>query len=76
VGDLLDRLLYLTYGLAVILGFIGVKLIIEALESEGVDALGPLHLPHIGILASLGFIAGTLTVTAAASLARARTVTS
>jgi tellurite resistance protein TerC len=73
VGDLLDRLLYLTYGLAVILGFIGVKLIVEALESEGVHDLGPVHLPHIGILASLGFIAAVLAVTTGASLARART---
>ncbi len=72
VGDLLDRLLYLTYGLAVILGFIGVKLIVEALESEGVNDLGPLHLPHIGILVSLAFIAGTLALTTVASLARTR----
>jgi len=72
VGDLLDRLLYLTYGLAVILGFIGVKLVVEALESEGVDEVGPVTLPHIGILASLGFIAGVLAVTTAASLAKSR----
>jgi tellurite resistance protein TerC len=72
VGDLLDRLLYLTYGLAVILGFIGIKLIVEALESEGVHDLGPLQLPEIGILASLGFIAGTLILTTIASLARRR----
>jgi tellurite resistance protein TerC len=72
VGDLLDRLLYLTYGLAVILGFIGVKLVVEALESEGVDAIGPVTLPHIGILASLGFIAAVLAVTTAASLAKSR----
>jgi tellurite resistance protein TerC len=72
VGDLLDRLLYLTYGLAVILGFIGVKLIVEAMESEGVHDLGPVHLPEIGILASLSFIAGTLVLTTVASLARTR----
>jgi tellurite resistance protein TerC len=72
VGGLLDRLLYLTYGLAVILGFIGVKLIIEALEGQGVQSLGSVMLPHIGILASLGFIAATLAVTTVASLARSR----
>lgn len=72
VGDLLDRLLYLTYGLAVILGFIGVKLIVEALQSEGVHRLGPVDLPHIGILASLGFIAATLAVTTVTSLVRGR----
>jgi tellurite resistance protein TerC len=76
VGDLLDRLLYLTYGLAVVLGFIGVKLIVEALQSEGVDDLGPVHLPEIGILASLSFIAGTLVVTTVASLARTRMISS
>jgi tellurite resistance protein TerC len=76
VGDLLDRLLYLTYGLAVILGFIGVKLIIEALQSEGVEDLGPVHLPEIGILVSLGFIAGTLVLTTIASLARSRLASS
>ena len=76
VGDLLDRLLYLTYGLAVILGFIGVKLVMEALESEGVEEIGPVHLPHIGILASLAFIAATLAVTTVASLARARSASS
>jgi tellurite resistance protein TerC len=72
VGDLLDRLLYLTYGLAVILSFIGVKLVVEALESEGVDEVGPVTLPHIGILVSLGFIAAVLAVTTAASLAKSR----
>ena len=70
LGGLLNRLLYLSYGLAVILAFIGVKLIIEAMESEGLEAIGPVHLPHIGIVASLVFIAATLMVTAAASLAR------
>ena len=76
VGDLLDRLLYLTYGLAVILAFIGVKLIVEALQSEGVEALGGVQLPEIGILASLAFIAGTLLLTTIASLARARLASS
>jgi tellurite resistance protein TerC len=72
VGDLLDRLLYLTYGLAVILGFIGIKLIVQALQSEGVEDLGPVHLPEIGILLSLSFIAGTLVLTSIASLVRSR----
>jgi tellurite resistance protein TerC len=76
VGDLLDRLVYLTYGLAVILGFIGIKLIVEALQSEGVEDIGSVHLPEIGILASLGFIAGTLLLTTVASLARTRLASS
>jgi tellurite resistance protein TerC len=72
LGGLLDRLIYLSYGLAVVLGFIGVKLILEAMESEGLNDIGPVHLPHIGILASLAFIAATLTVTSVASVAGSR----
>ena len=34
VGGLLDRLVYLAYGLAVILGFIGAKLVIHALHTN------------------------------------------
>ncbi len=67
VGGLLDRLMYLTYGLALILAFIGVKLIIEALEGNHVNAILGLHLPHIGIAFSLGFIVVTLAVTTGAS---------
>ena len=75
IDGLLDRLIYLSFGLATILGFIGVKLILEAMESEGLNDVGPVHLPHIGIVASLAFIAATLTVTSVASVAgsRART---
>ena len=69
LGSLLDRLLYLSYGLAVILAFIGVKLILEAMEAEGLSDIGPVHLPHVGIVASLTFIAGTLLVTGVVSLA-------
>jgi tellurite resistance protein TerC len=69
IGGLLDRLLYLSYGLALILAFIGVKLILEAAEDEGLRDIGFIHLPHIGILASLIFIGATLLVTAVASLA-------
>jgi TerC family integral membrane protein len=70
VGGLLDRVVYLNIGLAVILGFIGIKLVLEALESSHVERLASLPLPHVGILFSLGFIATTLTVTVVASLAR------
>ena len=35
IGGLLERIVYLNVGLAVILGFIGVKLIIEALHGSG-----------------------------------------
>ncbi|HZC25774.1 MAG TPA: TerC/Alx family metal homeostasis membrane protein [Actinopolymorphaceae bacterium] len=74
LGGLLDRLMYLSYGLAVVLGFIGLKLILEAMEDEGLSAIGPVHLPHIGIVWSLAFIATTLLVTAVASIARSTRV--
>ncbi|MPZ96839.1 MAG: TerC/Alx family metal homeostasis membrane protein [Propionibacteriales bacterium] len=74
IGGLLDRLVYLSYGLAVVLGFIGVKLILEALHHEGVA-----WAPEIPILVSLGVIVVTLSITAIASLVRsardARSVT-
>ena len=66
VGGLLDRLVYLSYGLAVILAFIGVKLFLEALPSLG------LHAPHISTALSLAVIAVVLAVTTAASLLAAR----
>ena len=68
IGGLLERIVYLNVGLSVILAFIGVKLIIEALHGSHIDDLGAIHLPHIGILTSLGFIIGTLFVTTVASL--------
>jgi TerC family integral membrane protein len=72
VGGFLDRVVYLNIGLAVILGFIGIKLVIEALDSSHVEHLASLPLPHIGISFSLVFIATTLTVTVLASLVRGR----
>jgi tellurite resistance protein TerC len=77
VNGLLDRLVYLSIGLAVILGFIGVKLILHALHENGVD-LGHLGegawslLPEIGIGTSLTFIGITLVVTTIASLVKVR----
>ena len=72
IGGLLERIVYLNVGLSVILGFIGVKLIIEALHGSHIDALGPVPLPDIGIVVSLAFILGTLVITTAASLYKAR----
>jgi tellurite resistance protein TerC len=67
IGGLLDRLVYLSIGLAVILGFIGVKLVLEALHHDGVA-----WAPEIPILVSLGIIVGTLAVTTVASLVKGR----
>jgi TerC family integral membrane protein len=68
IGGLLDRIVYLNVGLSVILGFIGVKLVIEALHGSQIDHVGAIHIPEIGILTSLGFIVATLLVTLAVSL--------
>jgi tellurite resistance protein TerC len=68
VGILLRRLVYLSKGLAVVLGFIGVKLVIEALHGVGIDEIGPVMVPHISLNFSLGVIVSALAVTAAISL--------
>jgi len=67
LGGLLNRLVYLDIGLAVILAFIGVKLILEALHGEGVT-----WAPEIGIIASLTVIVVVLGVTTALSLLKVR----
>jgi tellurite resistance protein TerC len=66
VSGLLDRLVYLSTGLAIVLAFIGLKLILH---------FGHLHhdaLPEISTGLSLGVIAVILGVTTVASLIRAR----
>ena len=72
IGGLLQRLVYLSYGLAVLLGFIGLKLILHAMhENELPFVNGGEHIswaPDIPILASLGVILGVLAVTTVASL--------
>ena len=67
IGGLLDRLVYLSKGLSVVLAFIGVKLVFEALHHDGVG-----WAPEIPILLSLGIIVGTLAVTTVASLIKIR----
>ncbi|MBK1788319.1 TerC family protein [Prauserella cavernicola] len=67
IGGLLDRLVYLSKGLAAVLGFIGLKLIAETLHHHGVS-----WAPEIPILVSLGVILGTLTITTIASLIKVR----
>ncbi|MFJ2959128.1 TerC family protein [Streptomyces sp. NPDC087270] len=66
IGGLLKRLVHLSYGLSVILGFIGVKLVLHALHEAGV------HVPEISIPVSLGVIVAVLAVTTATSLAVSR----
>jgi TerC family integral membrane protein len=70
IGGLLEKVIYLSKGLAVILGFIGVKLIIEALHHSHLDHVGRLQIPEIGIVTSLLFIVATLTITTVLSLVK------
>jgi TerC family integral membrane protein len=72
IGGLLKHLIYLNLGLCVILGFIGIKLLIEALHGSHIDRVGPIALPDIGTTASLVFIVATLAVTTVASLIGSR----
>lgn len=76
IGGLLKRLIYLSLGLSVVLGFIGVKLILEALHTNelafinGGEPIG--WAPEIPIWLSLLVILGTLAITTAASLLKVR----
>ena len=72
IGGLLNRLAHLSAGLAAILAFIGVKLLIEALAQNGVTRLGPVRLPHISTGLSLCVIGGVLAVVTVSSLVAAR----
>ena len=75
LGGLLRRLVYLSIGLAVILGFIGVKMVLEALHTNSLPFLNggqPLNVPTIGIPLSLSVIIGVLVITAVASLMKTR----
>ncbi|MDQ1216334.1 MULTISPECIES: TerC family protein [Microbacterium] len=76
LGDLLDRLKYLHYGIAFILAFIGVKLILHAMHEnelafinggDGID-----WAPEISTWVSLGVIIGAMLVATVASLIAAR----
>lgn len=76
IGGLLERLVYLSQGLAVILGFIGVKLVFHALHTNEVPFINggePVEwAPEISIWFSLLFIIGTLTIATVASLIKTR----
>jgi tellurite resistance protein TerC len=66
IGGLLQKLVHLSYGLSVILGFIGVKLVLHALHESGV------HVPEISIPVSLGVICAVLVITTITSLMASR----
>jgi len=71
IDGLLDRLIYLSYGLAAILGFIGVKLVLHALHDNTVPFINggqSVPVPEITTEVSLAVIVGVLAVTVIASL--------
>lgn len=76
IGGLLQRLIFLSYGLSVLLAFIGVKLILHAMSHNELPFInGGEHIswaPEIPIWLSLSVIIGILAITAIASLAVTR----
>ncbi|MCK2041638.1 TerC/Alx family metal homeostasis membrane protein [Chromohalobacter salexigens] len=76
LGGLLSRLVYLGLGLSVILGFIGVKLVMEALHENTLPFINGGHpiesIPEIPIWLSMTIIVGALVSTGVASLIKDR----
>lgn len=76
VGGLLERLVYLAQGLAVILAFIGVKLVFHALHVNELPFINGgqplLWVPEIPIWFSLLFIGATIVAATVASLFKTR----
>ncbi len=76
LGGLLDRLVYLSIGLAVILGFIGLKLIFHAMHVNELPFInGGEHItwaPEIPTWLSLVVIVGVIGIAAVASLLKTR----
>jgi tellurite resistance protein TerC len=76
LGDLIDKLEYLHYGIAFILGFIGVKLVFHALHENELPFInggqGVEWAPEISTWTSLAVILGAMTVAVVASLIKIR----
>ena len=70
--ELLKRLVFLSKGLAMILAFIGMKMIFEALHGVGVDYIGSFHVPEVSLEFSLATIVSVLIITTVASLTATR----
>ena len=72
LGDLVERLVYLKYGIAAILAFIGVKLFLHAMHENEVAFINggePFDwAPEIPVWLSLAFIVAAMTVAVLASL--------
>ena len=76
LGDLIDRLVYLKYGIAFILAFIAVKLVFHALHENEVPFInggqGVAWAPEINPWVSLGVIVASMAVATVASLVKLR----
>jgi tellurite resistance protein TerC len=71
LDGLLDRIVYLAYGLGAILAFIGVKLLLHALHENNLPFINggeDVPVPEVGTLTSLVVIVGILVVTVLLSL--------
>ena len=71
LDGLLDRIVYLAYGLGAILAFIGVKLLLHALHENNLPFINggeDVPVPEVGTLTSLLVIVGILVVTVLLSL--------
>ena len=78
LGDLVERLVYLKYGIAVVLAFIGVKLFLHALHENELPFLNGGHgfawAPEIPTVVSLGVIVVAMGAAVVASLVRMRSL--
>jgi tellurite resistance protein TerC len=75
IGGLLDRLIYLSAGLALILGFIGIKLVLHALHKNTLPFINNgtyVDVPEISTAMSISVIGTILVITTVASLIRTR----
>jgi len=68
IGGLMKKLIYLSEGLAIILGFIGLKLIFEASHFQGREKFFGVPIPEISLPLSLSVILGVLLLTTVLSL--------
>jgi tellurite resistance protein TerC len=76
LGNLIDKLVYLKYGIAVILAFIGVKLVFHAMHTNELPFINGGHsiewAPEISTWTSLVVIVAAMAVATIASLVRLR----
>lgn len=74
IGNLINRLAFLTYGIAVVLGFIAVKLVFHALHTNEVPFINGGNAiqwaPEISTVVSLGVIVVVMAVAVAASVVK------